>query len=180
MKKLIKDNKVLILGLIIGIIVSCTTVYAATTYYDASSIGHTPTSGMNASNVQSALDELYSDYQNYNTLYNKVGTAALTTTSQNLSGAINEINANIWKGIYDFPNNTSTNITLPSTGTYLIATGHNSTPTVNTLWIIRTGGNRAFCISTNCTSTVTFTVSGTTLTGLSTGGYMNAVIVKMP
>lgn len=38
-------------------------------------------------------------------------------------------------------------ITVPTKGTYLLVTGHNSTPSLNTQWIVRTGGNTAFKIS---------------------------------
>ncbi len=181
MKNLIKENKITIFGIIIGIILATTTVYAATIYYSGSEIVYTPTSGMSSTDVQSALDELYNDYQSYLPLYNKVGSAALTTSAQNLSGAVNEINENTLQYLGGAPNNTSTNFTLPSSGTYLVLTGHNSTMGANTIWIARTGGNTTFCISDNCASRyIEVTVSGTTLTVLSTGGWANVAVIKMP
>lgn len=67
MKKIIKDNIKFILGIILGIVLSGTTVYAATILFNADAVGF-DNSGttLNSANVQDALDELYtkadSDY----------------------------------------------------------------------------------------------------------------------
>ena len=61
--------------------------------------------------------------------------------------------------------------TLPSEGTYVLVTGHNSTPALNGIWIVRTGGNAAFKLAGG--GNVTVTVSGTTLTVTTTAGTVN-------
>lgn len=60
MKKLIKSNIKLIIGILIGMVLSITTVYAATILFASNQVGYDNTSsGMSATNVQDALDELY-------------------------------------------------------------------------------------------------------------------------
>lgn len=60
MKKLIKSNIKLIIGILIGMVLSITTVYAATILFASSQVSYDNTSsGMSATNVQDALDELY-------------------------------------------------------------------------------------------------------------------------
>ena len=63
-KSIIKNNSKLLLGIIIGIAISGTGVYA-TILYASSDVGYDNTgSGMSATNVQDALDELYTKSQN--------------------------------------------------------------------------------------------------------------------
>ena len=57
---------------------------------------------------------------------------------------------------------------LPYAGTWLLVTGHNSTPAANGIWVLRTGGNLAVKIGGG--GNVTVTLSGTSLTVKSTGG----------
>ncbi len=59
-------------------------------------------------------------------------------------------------------------LTLPSSGTYLVVVGHNSTPSYNGLFIVRTDGNSAFKIAG--AENVTMTCSGTSITVTSAGG----------
>ena len=58
MKKVIKNNYKFILGIIIGLIISITTVYAVEAYIESNKVSfdnkHTKTN-----NVQDAIDELY-------------------------------------------------------------------------------------------------------------------------
>lgn len=60
---------------------------------------------------------------------------------------------------------------LPAEGTYILVTAHNSTPALNGIWIVRTGGNTAFRLAGG--GNVTVTVSGTTLTVTTTAGTVN-------
>lgn len=60
MKKLIKSNIKLIIGILIGMVLSITTVYAATILFASNQVSYSnTTSGLSATNVQSAIDELY-------------------------------------------------------------------------------------------------------------------------
>ena len=60
MKKFFKNNYKLLIGIIIGVILSGVGVYAATILYNSHAVGFDNTcSGMIATNVQDALDELY-------------------------------------------------------------------------------------------------------------------------
>ena len=59
-KNFLKNNIKLFVGIIIGIIISGTSVYAATILFNSNQVGYDNTSsGMSATNVQDALDELY-------------------------------------------------------------------------------------------------------------------------
>lgn len=60
MKKLIKSNIKLIIGILIGMVLSITTVYAATILFASNQVSYdNTTSGLSSTNVQDALDELY-------------------------------------------------------------------------------------------------------------------------
>ena len=60
MKKLIKSNIKLIIGILIGMVLSITTVYAATILFASNQVSYdNTTSGLSSTNVQGALDELY-------------------------------------------------------------------------------------------------------------------------
>ena len=85
----------------ITVVLSLGTSYAAVTYlYDSKDVSYDNTrSGIVATDVQGAVDELYSaanDYSSMNTRVNGVeeiiGDSTLTTTDQTLTGGINEIN----------------------------------------------------------------------------------------
>lgn len=52
--------------------------------------------------------------------------------------------------------------TLPASGTYLLATAHNTTAALCGLWLVRTAGNRAHNLAGG--ANVTITVSGTSVT----------------
>ena len=57
-RKLIKENKKLLFGVIIGVILTSTTVYAVQAIATSITYDNT-TSGLQATNVQDAVDELY-------------------------------------------------------------------------------------------------------------------------
>ncbi len=56
MKRVIKDNYKFILGVIFGLIISISTVYAVDTYIESNKVAYT---NHNKSNVEEAIDELY-------------------------------------------------------------------------------------------------------------------------
>ena len=59
-KNILKNNFKLVLGMIIGIVLASTTVYAATILFASDSVSYSNTnSGLTSTNVQGALDELY-------------------------------------------------------------------------------------------------------------------------
>ena len=110
MKKFIKSNIKFIFGIVLGIIFSATTVYAATILFNADAVGF-DNSGttLNSTNVQDALDELYtkadSDYfflKKYRTFsgtptnYTFDGTNA-PTTSSSVSAPLDK---NVYLGLY--------------------------------------------------------------------------------
>ena len=66
MKKLLKNNIKLFVGIIIGLVLAGTTVYAATIYYQGSNVGYDNSAtqfkdynNQDVEDVQTALDELY-------------------------------------------------------------------------------------------------------------------------
>lgn len=67
--------------------------------------------------------------------------------------------------------------TLPSAGTYLLVTGHNSTAGLNGIHIVRTSGNTAFKVAG--AANITVTVSGTRLIVKAGGGTVNVYAVKL-
>lgn len=67
--------------------------------------------------------------------------------------------------------------TLPSDGTYLLVTGHNSTAGLNGIHIVRTSGNAAFKVAG--AANITVTVSGTRLLVKTNGGTVNVYAVKL-
>ena len=67
--------------------------------------------------------------------------------------------------------------TLPSAGTYLLITGHNSTAGLNGIHIVRTSGNKAFKVAG--AANITVTVSGTIVTVKTNGGTANVYAVKL-
>ncbi len=76
------------------------------------------------------------------------------------------------------PNNTTKSFTLPASGTYLLFTGHNSSPGMCGIWMIRTGGNSAFKLAGG--ADVTITCSGTTVSVRPTAGQANVWAVGLP
>ena len=66
MKKVLKNNSKLIIGIILGLIWSMGIAYAATIYYASVNVSYDNTSsGLKATNVQDALDELYANSDAY-------------------------------------------------------------------------------------------------------------------
>ena len=64
-KKLLLGNIKTVVAFILGVIVSGTTVYAATILFASNQVGYDNTSsGLTSTNVQDALDELYTKAQN--------------------------------------------------------------------------------------------------------------------
>ena len=51
--------------------------------------------GLHADEVQGAIDEVFQHATDYSELKNKIGTNALTTTAQTLTGGINELKTNV-------------------------------------------------------------------------------------
>ena len=75
MKKLIKKNYKFILGIVIGLIWSSGIAYAATILFDSDEVSYdNTTSGLSATNVQSALDELYVESTSYQLFESRVST----------------------------------------------------------------------------------------------------------
>ena len=104
--------------IVIFILFYVITTYATGGLFHADYVRYDNTSsGLTSTNVGDAIDELYgvsSDYSVYNSRLtaaeNKIGTATLSTTSQTLIGAINEIDAR-------FDSNRYLKITNGGTGT---------------------------------------------------------------
>ena len=104
-RKILKSPVMLIVIFsIITVVLSLGTSYAANVYlYDSKDVSYDNTrSGIIATDVQGAVDELYSaanDYSSINTRVNGVedtiGDSTLTTTDQTLIGGINELNDQI-------------------------------------------------------------------------------------
>ena len=66
MKKIWKDNSKLIIAIVVTIVLASGATYAATTMYDSNTVSYDNTiSGLNSTNVQSALDEIYSAATDY-------------------------------------------------------------------------------------------------------------------
>ena len=80
--------------MIASILAGSISAYAAASYlYNADEVSYDKTSSeLTSTDVQGAIDELYNRATDYTNLQNKVGTATLTTTAQNLSEAVNELN----------------------------------------------------------------------------------------
>ena len=101
MKSFIKKNIKFIIVVVICITCSVLTTFATDYLFNSSEVYYNnTTSGIQADKVQGAIDELYacaSNYAAYNqrltNAENTIGSGSLTTTSQNLIGAVNEINS---------------------------------------------------------------------------------------
>lgn len=77
-----------------------------------------------------------------------------------------------------FASTAGTTFTLPSAGTYLLITGHHSTPELNGIHIVRTNGNTAFKVAGD--ENVNVTVSGTAVTvKTAKTGTVNVYAVKL-
>ena len=75
MKKFIKRNIKIILGFTLGLIWSSGIAYAATILFDSDEVSYdNTTSGLSATNVQSALDELYVESTSYQLFESRVST----------------------------------------------------------------------------------------------------------
>ena len=103
MKTFIKKNIRFIIIVVICITCSVLTTFATTTLFNSSEVYYNnTTSGIQADKVQGAIDELYacaSNYAAYNqrltSAENTIGSGSFTTTSQNLIGAVNEVNGKV-------------------------------------------------------------------------------------
>ena len=105
MKSFIKKNIRFIIIVVICITCSVLTTFATDYLFNSSEVYYNnTTSGIQADKVQGAIDELYACASNY-AAYNQrltsaestIGSGSLTTTSQNLIGAVNEVNLKIRK-----------------------------------------------------------------------------------
>lgn len=127
------------------------------------------------------------------TTYSILTTKAAVTVGQGGTGATSEaaartnlgVNGKEWNAsnLGSF-NTTAASITLPQAGSWLIITGHNSTASLNSVFMVRTSGNRVWGIASAGTTsggstsytwcgTVGLTASGTTITGITQGGGVN-------
>ena len=70
-------------------------------------------------------------------------------------------------------------ITVPAKGTYKLVTGHNSTPSLNTEWIVRTGGNTAFKVAGTGTMVSVKVTDNKKITVKTTAGHPNVYIEKL-
>ena len=87
MKKFVRNNYKLLIGIIIGVILSVTGVYAATILYNSNAVGFDNTSsGMEATNVQDAIDELYTDVNSGNLWLKKYKRMAVKPTNYIFDG----------------------------------------------------------------------------------------------
>ena len=67
--KIIESNKLFILGIALGVGISCISVYSAANIITSKRVGYTNTqSHLTADNVQDAIDELYTHARNYQSL----------------------------------------------------------------------------------------------------------------
>ena len=67
--KIVKTNKLFILGIALGVGISCISVYSAANIITSKRVGYTNTqSHLTADNVQDAIDELYTHARNYQSL----------------------------------------------------------------------------------------------------------------
>ena len=103
MKSFIKKNIKFIIVIVICITCSVLTTFATDYLFNSNEVKYNnTTSGIQAGDVQGAIDELYacaSNYAAYNqrltSAENTIGNGSLTTTSQNLIGAVNGLNDQI-------------------------------------------------------------------------------------
>lgn len=65
-----------------------------------------------------------------------------------------------------------------TSGTWLLVTGHNSTTNLNTVWIVRAGGNRAFQVGGG-TGNVTVTMADSLVTVKTTSGTVNCYVSQI-
>ena len=103
MKSFIKKNIRFIIIIVICITCSVLTTFATDYLFNSNEVYYNnTTSGIQADKVQGAIDELYACASNY-AAYNQrltsaettIGSGSLTTTSQNLIGAVNGLNEQI-------------------------------------------------------------------------------------
>ena len=99
MKRFFKENIKFIIVILICVVGSGLSTYATEYLFNSSDVYYdNSTSGIQAGNVQSAIDELYSTATDYSEIKSIIGNDSLTTNSQTLTGAVNEINDNLkWK-----------------------------------------------------------------------------------
>ena len=88
---------------IVSMVMSLGTSYASNNYlYNSNDVSYDNTvSGITATDVQGAVDELYFHAIDYSEIKNKIGNNALTTTSETLTGGINELKTTIGNGTLD-------------------------------------------------------------------------------
>lgn len=88
-----------------------------------------------------------------------------------LNSDIDDTNTEINNNVKWVRFNKDTEITLPSSGTYLILTGHNSTSNLNGMWIYRPGNSAIWAIRE--ASGVTITANGTSIKITASSGTPN-------
>ena len=95
MKSFIKNNIKFIIVIVICLIGSSITTLATNYIFSSNEVSYDNTeSGLHADSVQGAIDEVFQHATDYSDIKTKIGNTALTTTSQTLIGAVNELNDN--------------------------------------------------------------------------------------
>lgn len=114
---------------------------------------------------------------------NKISQVQIENTTYDICDAtardkISNIEKGVWKlGVSGTANGGIT--TLPSTGTYLFMTAHDSTLNLNGLWIIRTGQSNAFKIAGGAGVNITVSQLNVTVTP-TVASTVNVYYQKMP
>ena len=92
---IIKDNIKFVIVIIICLIGSSITTLATNYLFNSNEVSYDNTnSGLHADYVQGAIDEVFQHATDYSEIKSKIGSSTLTTTSNTLIGAINELNSN--------------------------------------------------------------------------------------
>ena len=95
--KFIKDNYKFLIGVIVGLLLSGTGVYAANTIYSSNVTYDNSNSGLEATNVQDALDETYDKCFTKITLMDLIKENAILDTDINFANISSDTNG---KGVY--------------------------------------------------------------------------------
>lgn len=94
--KFIKKNAKYIGIVMLCVFCSSLTAIATSYIFEASDVRFDNTgTDLESVNVQDALDETFHHVTDYNEIKTTIGNSSLTTTSQNITGAINELNSEV-------------------------------------------------------------------------------------
>ena len=136
----------IVLAGVVSTIMSLGTSYASNNYlYNSSDVSYDNTvSGITATDVQGAVDELYFHAVDYSEIKNKIGNNELTTTSDTLTGAINELDDLIG----NVQNKTSKSFTIDSAQVSRFSINANGSRVINNVFYISLRLNALTSIST--------------------------------